>query len=158
MKYIVTLSLFFATVVAVAQCPTIESISKSRKKEKDDYAISSQSRTGALLGDQKYEMSFVAQVGLDYRLSTVTAEGAAGSVSYEVYEMNVEKNTEGGKEQYKKQKTVLASSAAGSGPIEFTTDKVRKIFVAVSVAGGDKKKPTCVGVLVETKRSQKTGF
>lgn len=158
MKLIATLSVFLIGIIVTAQCPTIESIAKSKKKSKDEYVLSSQSRTGALLGDKKYEMSFVAQLGLDYRLSTVTAPGALGSVSYEIYELNVEETEAGSVEKYKKVKKVLASGDAGSEPIEFTTDKARKIYVSVSVSGGDKKKPTCVGVVIETKRSVKIGF
>lgn len=159
MKLTATIGLFLVTIVAMAQCPTIESLSKSKKKEKgDEYVVNSQSRTGALLSDENYEMSFVAQSGLDYRLSVIPVDGAAGTVSYEVYEMVVEKNADGGKQVYKKVKHVLASSSAGIDQIEFTTDKVRKIFVSVSVSGGDKKKATCVGVLVETKRSDRLGF
>lgn len=96
MKITATIGLFLVTIVAMAQCPTIESLSKSKKKEKGDvYVINSQSRTGALLSDEDYEMSFVAQSGLDYRLSVIPVEGAAGTVNYEVYELVVEKKQTG---------------------------------------------------------------
>ncbi|MNY13631.1 hypothetical protein D3C86_1467740 [compost metagenome] len=101
-------------------------------------------------------MSFIAHEGLDYRLTTVLDEGSAGTLNYEIYELVVEKKKDGEKETFKRTKKVLATS--GSEALEFTSDKSRKIFINVSISGGDKKKLACVGVLIETKRSERTGF
>ncbi len=157
------LTIILATLVGInyAQCPSAELIAKekTKSKEKDPYAVSSQSRSAAITSDESYEMSFVAQPGFDYRLTTKAQAPASGSISYEVYEMVVEKKTENGKEVYKKSKKTLASSGqTGGAPLEFTTNEVRKVYVSVELSGGDKKKPTCIGVLVETKRSTKLGF
>lgn len=157
------LTILLATVVGInfAQCPPAEVIAKdkTKSKEKEIYAVSSQSRSAAITSDKAYEMSFIAQPGFDYRLTTKAQAPASGTISYEVYEMVVEKKTENGKEVYKKSKKVLASSnETGGAPLEFTTNEARKVFVSVELSGGDKKKPTCVGVLVETKRTTKIGF
>jgi hypothetical protein len=143
-----------------AQCPTAENIVKKEKsKTKDNYGVNSQSRSGSVKSGETYEMSFIAQDGMDYRLSSKLANPSAGSISIEIYEMIVEKKMVDGKETYKRTKHVLATSnESGAQPIEFTTDKSRKIFVAVSLSGGDPKKPACVGVLVEDKKSTKLGF
>lgn len=155
MKLIFTSILLVAFSVGFAQCPTIEYMLKKRNI-KDEYNLNSQSRTGVLAPEQSYEMSFIAHPGLDYRLSTILAEGSQGTLNYEVFEMVVEKKIVDGKETYKKTKKVLATS--GSEPLEFDSNVARKIFVNVTVNGGEKKKMSCVAVVVETKRSQKTGF
>lgn len=156
MKYITLLSLLMAFSFGFSQCPTIESLVKARKI-KDDYSLSSQSRVGVVAPDQDYELSFIAHEGLDYRLSTILAEGSTGTLSYEIYEMVVDKKMVDGKEIYKKSKKVLATS--GAEPfLEFTSDQVRKIFIKVHVTGGEKKKMSCVGVVIETKRALRTGF
>jgi hypothetical protein len=156
MKFILTSALLFGFVFSFAQCPPAESFMK-KKKQKDDYNLNSQSRSGAIAADETYEMSFIAHQGLDYRLSTLLGEGSVGTLNYEIYEMVVEKKTEDGKEYFKKVKKVLASSGVAEA-LEFTSDKARKIFVNVSITGGDKKKLGCVAVIIETKRTQKTGF
>lgn len=155
MKFVLTLTLLLGFVFGFAQCPPAEAFTK-KKKTKDEYSLNSQSRSGAIASDESYEMSFIAHPGLDYRLNMVLGEGSTGTLNYEIYEMVVEKKTEGGKEAFKKVKKVLASS--GAEALEFTSDKARKIFVNVSLTGGDKKKLACVGVLIETKRTVKKGF
>lgn len=161
MKGIFALFIFSIFTSVYAQCPDIETIHKehlkSVAKEKPKYYVSSQSRTGSITSDKTYEMSFVAQPGNDYRLSTKLSAGAVGTISFEVYEIDVEKKTVNGADAYKREKKTLTTSE-GSKFVEFSTDKTRKIFVAVTLSGGDKKKPACVGVLVEDKKSTKLGL
>jgi len=142
-----------------AQCPAPEKIVKPEKsKEKVSYSVNSQSRSGSIKPGETYEMSFIAQDGMDFRLSTALSNPSAGTLTFEVYEMVVEKHTENGKVVHKRVKHVLATPDQAANPIEFSTDKSRKIFVAVTLSGGDSKKPQCVGVLVEDKRAVKLGF
>ena len=159
MKTILLTCLVLLVSISNAQCPTAESIVKGKTKTKDAYGVNSQSRAGSIKSGETYEMSFIAQEGMDYRLSTKLANAAGGTIEFEIYELIVEKKIVDGKETYKRTKHVLATSAqAGSDPIEFTTDKTRKVFVAVTLSGGDLKKPQCVGILVEDKKSTKLGF
>lgn len=163
MKGIYALLIFSIFTTVNAQCPDIETIHKDHlkkvAKETPKFYVSSQSRTGYVTTDKTYEMSFIAQPGNDYRLTTKAAAGSAGSISYEIYELDVTKKTENGKDTYKREKKTLASSAStGTGSLEFSTDKTRKIFVAVTLSGGDKNKPVCVGVLIEDKKSTKLGL
>lgn len=158
MRTIVLTCLLALGTSTYAQCPTPESIVKD-KKTKDAYGVNSQSRSGSVKPGETYEMSFIAQAGMDYRLSSKTAVAISGGLSYEVYEMVVEKKMVNGKEQFKRVKHVLATSGDdGAQPLEFTTDKTRKIFVAVTLAGGDPKKAYCIGILVEDKKTTKLGF
>lgn len=161
MKGIFALLVFSVLTSVYAQCPDIETIHKDHLKtagkESPKYYVSSQSRTGYLATDKTYEMSFVAQPGNDYRLTTKLAPGGTGTINCEIYELAVEKKTTNGTDSYKREKKVLANSASNEA-LEFSTDKVRKIFVSVTLTGGDKKKPACVGVLVEDKKSTKLGL
>jgi len=161
MKAICTLLIFSVFTSVYAQCPDIETIHKAHLKEKSKetpkFYVSSQSRTGYITSDKTYEMSFVAQPGNDYRLTAKLSEGGSGTISCEIYELANDKKTVNGVDSYKREKKVLANSSS-SESLEFTTDKTRKIFVAVTLTGGDKKKPTCVGVLVEDKKSTKLGL
>jgi hypothetical protein len=158
MKTFVLTCLVVLATSTFAQCPTAESFVRD-KKNKGGYGISSQSRSGSVKPGETYEMSFIAQGGMDYRLTSKLANSTEGTIAYEVYELIVEKKDVNGKETFKRIKHVLASSGeAGAAPLEFTTDKTRKIFVAVTLSGGDMKKVQCVGVLVEDKKTAKLGF
>jgi hypothetical protein len=163
MKGIITLAVFSLFTTMYAQCPSIETIHKAHlktvSKETPKFYVSSQSSTGSIASDKTYEMSFIAQPGNDYRLTTKAAEGSSGTITFEIYEMSGEAKMVNGVESHKKTKKVLANSAsAGTESLEFSTDKTRKIYVAVTLTGGDKKKPVCVGVLVEDKKSTKLGL
>jgi hypothetical protein len=161
MKGIFALLIFSVFTSVYAQCPDIETIHKAhlkeKSKEKPKFYVSSQSRTGYITSDKTYEMSFVAQPGNDYRLTTKLSEGGSGTISCEIYELANDKKTVNGTDSYKREKKVLAKSSDAES-LEFSTDKTRKIFVAVTLTGGDKKKPTCIGVLVEDKKSTKLGL
>lgn len=158
MRTIVLTCLLAFGTSTFAQCPAPESFVKEKRAKDDTYGVNSQSRSGSVRPGEMYEMSFIAQQGMDYRLTSKSAVPLSGSLSYEVYEMIVEKKNVNGKDSYKRVKHVLATSTDGSQPLEFTTDKTRKIFVSVTLAGGDPKKTYCIGILVEDKRTTKLGF
>lgn len=159
MKSLILTCLFVAATAVYAQCPAPASFVKNKSTKGEGYSVNSQSRSGAIKSGETYEMSFIAQVGMDYRLSSKAADAAGGTLSYEIYELVVEKKEVNGKETFKRTKHVLASSGtAGAEPIEFATDKTRKVFIAVTLTGGDAKKTQCVGVLVEDRKSTKLGF
>lgn len=159
MKSLLLTGLIIAATFTNAQCPAPGNFIKVPGK-KGVYSVNSQSRAGSIKAGDTYEMAIIAQSGFDYRLSTqIMEEAPTGALAYEIYELVVEKVTEGTKTEYKKVKKVLATSGAeGAKPLEFSTDKSRKIFISVTMNGGDPKKPQCVGVLVEDKKAVKLGF
>jgi hypothetical protein len=141
-----------------AQCPAPEKVVKASSKSKETWGVNSQSKTGALLTGQSYEMSFIAQGDYDYRITAGTSSSKKGEVTFEIYEMINEKDEKG---QYKKVKKVLISSEdAETNTLEFTTDKGRKLMISVTYEGGDEeiKKPECVAVLIEDKKTIKIGY
>jgi len=159
MRSIILTCLIVVATSAYAQCPAPESFVKGKSKTKDAYTPSSQSRSGSVKSGETYEISFIAQAGMDYRLSSKAYNPSAGTIAYEVYELVVEKKTVDGKETFKRVKHVLANSGqAGGAALEFSTDQTRKVFIEVSLTGGDAKKAECVGVLIETKKATKLGF
>jgi len=159
MRSVILTCLVVVAASAYAQCPAPDTFVSGKSKTKDLYTVSSQSRAGSVKPGETYEIAFIAQVGMDYRLSSKALNSSAGTLSYEVYEQIVEKKMVDGKETFKRVKHVLAnSSQAGGAPLEFTTDKTRKVFIEVSLSGGDSKKTECVGVLIENKKSTKLGF
>ncbi len=155
-SFILTLSLFNGLT---AQCPASSSFVSVKQQKKDGYSVNSNSRTASLLSGNIYELSFIAQEGMDYRFSSATLNLGAGTVAFELYEMVTEKKDVNGKTEYKKVKKTIGTSAdAQGGTLELISDKTRKIFIKVTLDGGNPKKPECVGVLIENKFTTKIGF
>jgi hypothetical protein len=157
-KIIGLLLLTFTVNNLFAQCPPAEKLQKAASKVKSPYGVNSQSKTGSLLSGQSYEMSFIAQDGYDYRITAGTIVPDKGEVTFEVYELITEKDDKG---NYKKVKKVIISSAdTESNTVEFTTDKARKLMISVTFEGADdeSKKPECVAVLIEDKKTTKIGL
>ncbi len=156
-KIVIILTLLFSGILAVnAQCPEAQSFIKY-KKDKSGYVVSSQSKSGNLESGEVYETVFIAQPGMDYRV-TIQAVSAEVSCNYEIYEMVVVKTMEDGKARYQKEKQVLFSSTDPEKLIEFSSEGMRKLYISVSTSGSDPKSIDCVGVLIEQKRSLKIGF
>lgn len=159
MKKIVLLAALTLMNSMIAQCPAASSFVITKQSKKDPYSVNSNSRTASLLSGNTYELSFIAQNGMDYRFSVACLNPGAGTVSYELYEMVTEKTEKDGKTEYKKVKKTIGTSAdAAAGVIELVSDKSRKIFIKVTLEGGNPKKPECVGVLIENKFTTKIGF
>lgn len=145
----------FVTNVTIGQCPTPEKL-KVVSKTKGTFGVNSQSKTGSLMSGQSYEMSFIAQDGYDYRVTAGTIVSGKGNVSFEIYEMISEKDDAG--KYVKSKKVIISSEEAESNTLEFTTDKARKLMIKVNYEEGDEKKPECVGVLIEDKKTTKIGL
>jgi hypothetical protein len=159
MKKIVLIAALTLMNSMVAQCPAAASFVIVKQSKKDPYSVNSNSRTASILSGNSYELSFIAQNGMDYRFSVACLNSGAGTVSYELYEMVTEKSESNGKTEYKKIKKSIGTSAdAEGGVLEMVSDKTRKIFIKVTLDGGNPKKPECVGVLIENKFSTKIGF
>lgn len=153
--YIISILTFlFLNGVIYGQCPAPEKMQRVGSKLKGDYGVSNQSRSGSLISGQSYDMTFIAQSSYDYRISSGTFDSDKGIVRFEVYEMVNEKDADG---NYVKVRSVIVSSD-GVEPVEFTTDKGRKLTISVTYDGGSNKKPQCVCVLIEDKKTTKIGL
>lgn len=149
----VALAVVSSSTIVLAQCPVPEKIAKPTT-EKNSYKPSSQSKSGALKPGDSYEMAFIAQDGYDYKISSAAQNASAGLVSFEIFEMVTEKDANG---QYKKVRNIISSSD-GTQPVEFTTDKARKLMIKVTLEAKESKKPECVAVLIEDKKAIKIGL
>jgi hypothetical protein len=155
MKGVLASFFIFISCWTFTQCNTQELI-KNASKVKSDYGVNSQSKTGMLLSKKDYEMSFIAQKNMDYRISCGTVSTDDGKVFFEIYEMVTQKDAQG---NYKKVKNILFESKDfENNTIEFTTDQLRKLLIKVHYDNGKSKIPECIGVLIEDKKTIKIGL
>jgi hypothetical protein len=154
-KYLFSLFVF-CLIGTYAQCPKPTRILKSESKS-SGFSVNSQSRCGLLRVGEVFETVIVVQSGNDYKFNIAPETEGIGKLVYEIYENVVKKNTDNGKSIYKKTKEVLFSSN-NEEAIEFRTDQTRKIHVKVMIEGEDSDQLNCVALLIETKRSDKSGF
>lgn len=147
--------ILISNVLSYGQCPSPDRL-KVTSKSKGTWGINSQSKTGSLISGQNYEMTFIAQDNYDYRITAGTINPDKGEVSFEVFEMITEKDDKGNYAKVKK--VIISSEEAESNTVEFTTDKARKLTIKVSYEEGEDKKPECVAVLIEDKKTTKIGL
>ncbi|TNE53025.1 MAG: hypothetical protein EP338_13350 [Bacteroidetes bacterium] len=152
LKLILTVALSGSFIYA--QCPLPEKIVKSTSSRKSNYRVSTQSKSGALKPGGTYEMSFVARSGFDYKISSDALNDEVSIISFEIFEMVTRKNE---KNQYKRMKHVI-SKTDGKEPVEFATDKTRKIMIKVTLEALPTDDPQCMAVLIEHKKSTKIGL
>jgi len=148
------LAVILISNLTFGQCPSPDKLKLT--KAKGSYGINSQSKTGSLISGQNYEMTFIAQDNYDYRITAGTINPDKGEVSFEVFEMITEKDDKGNYAKVKK--VIISSEEAESNTVEFTTDKARKLTIKVSYDEGEDKKPECVAVLIEDKKTTKIGL
>lgn len=147
------LALFSSTTIVLAQSPCGQAEKIVKSYGKDKYTVSSQSKTGALKTGESYELAFIAQEGYDYKITSGTV-GKDGGASFEIYEMVTQKV---GEAEFKKVKKTITISD-GSEPIEFQTEKSRKLVIKVTLNSSSNPKPECVAILIEDRKSTKLGF
>jgi hypothetical protein len=148
----IALAVITSSTLVIAQCPQPDKIVKAYGKDK--YVVSTQSRSGALKPGESEEYAFIAQEGYDYRISTAVESKDGAAAVYEIYELVTEKV---GEAEFKKVKKIITSSD-GSQAIVFSLEKSRKLVVKVTLQGSTNPKPTCVGLLIEDRKSTKIGF
>ncbi|MFN5416401.1 MAG: hypothetical protein ACK5B9_05045 [Flavobacteriia bacterium] len=148
--------LLFIGNYSFGQCPPAEKMIKAAAKTKSAYGVNSQSKTGALISGQSYDMAFIAQDNYDYRITVGTMDSKEGTVSFEVYEMITEKDANG--KYAKVKKVIISSEEAESNTVEFITDKARKLMINVRFDDAEDQKPHCVAVLIEDKKTTKIGL
>ncbi|MBI2257397.1 MAG: hypothetical protein HYU67_00685 [Flavobacteriia bacterium] len=148
----VFLAVFSSFGLVIAQCPMPDKIVRGHSKDK--YVPSTQSKSGALKAGEYYELSFIAQEGYDYRIHSACETRDGSAASYEIYEMVTQKV---GEAEFKKVKKIITMSD-GSEPVDFQTDKARKLIIRVTLNSTINVKPECVAILIEDRKSTKLGF
>ncbi|MDX1651942.1 MAG: hypothetical protein R3277_05590 [Brumimicrobium sp.] len=158
--FIATLIVFTASL-SMAQCPQPGQV--LRADYKDGWGENSQSKTGTLRPGDTYEMNFIAQRGLKYRITILSGTGpfTDQNVEFQLVGSEVKKVEQNGKMVYKRQEVVLYDSAnkQGDEKMSFSSPKTQKLTLRIKLNGAeDSKAVQCVVVFVETKRELEVGF
>lgn len=156
------LSLFLIILgVGYSQCPEPDQV--LRPDYKDGWGENSQSKTGSLRPGDTYEMNFIAQAGLKYRITLLSGVDnyTDDNIDFQLIGSEVNKVEENGKMVYKRQEVVYFDSRnqAEGEKMTFSTPKTRKLTLKMQLNGvEDSKLVQCVIVFVESKRELQVGF
>lgn len=146
-----------------------ENLPDEESKDGNNWVFNNQSKSATFEKGKVYEMSFIAYENFIYRLATCTdiIEGAE-NLQFEVFRIQLVRKKVNGKTRLLKEKTSIFNNntADFKSFYKFTVDKTEKIFVKVSIplsgeSAAKKYKDTkfvCVGVLLEHRKLEKTGF
>ena len=182
-KAIILGTLIFGAIVfqAYAQCKKVHyfcTAQFSKEEQADYYTLNNQSKSIVFNKadnddekENKYEMSFIAYSGFNYRVSVCTdiVEGASDKVTFQLKQDNIIRVKDAsGNTNIKRAKEVIFDSAESEdGPlVKFRVEKTRKMYLSVDIPSdgqSENKKlrqsdNVCVGVLIEHRKSSKTGF
>jgi hypothetical protein len=152
LRLTLTTLLLTLTTIVFSQCSTPEKIVKGGGRDK--FVVNKQSKSGALKAGESYELTLNTQDGYDYRITSGMDGRNSVPVAFEVFE-NVTEKAEGG--GFKKVKKSIKSSD-GNESIEFQIDKANVLTIKVSLPPSESKKPECVAILIEDRKSTKIGF
>lgn len=142
----------------------------SDEQQKEYWNLNNQSKSAVFAKGKTYKMSFIAYKGFDYRISVCTDVEGGDKPRFELFhDAVVRVKDEFGNTNIKRQKeTLYKNSDDNMSPmIEFTVEKTEKFYLDVQVpeTGESKNRKlakstdnVCVGVLLEHKKVQATGF
>lgn len=141
---------------AFAQCPNPNDYLRADRK--NGWGKNSQSKSGYLKPGETYELNFIAQRGMEYRITILAGNDnfSSENVSFQLYHTHVKKVKQGDESIYKRLRSIIFDSSKDEGEVKFSTDQTRKMSVEVSIE--NYRKPQCVIVFIETRKSKKTGF
>jgi len=130
---------------------------------KEGWGPNSQSKSGPLQAGEVYEYTFIAQRGLEYRLTALGGLNniKVDNVEFELFDTEVKKVVQDGKPVYKRLKKVIYDSKSdeSGSQVVFSTPKTRKLTIEVTVVNTeDPTAVQCVVVFVETRRIAKLGL
>lgn len=161
LKKLIVVLFVFAINLSFAQCPAISDLDLSDGKDK--WVESAQSRTETLKMGESFEMTFIAQRGMDYRIRVLSGaeDLEMKNASVRIYDTDIEKSKVDGTVSYKRtQKKVYDSNSIPENKeVILTTPKTRKLTVKSTTRKSDNaEKPQCIIVYIESRRSQKLGI
>lgn len=156
------LSIFLiSSGICLSQCPQPNQVLKPDYKA--GWGDNSQSKTGSLRPGDTYEMNFIAQAGLKYRITLLAGLGpyTDENIDFQLVGSEVNSVEENGKKVYKRQEVVFFDSRkkAEGEKMTFSTPKTRKLKLRMQLNGvEDSKLVQCVIVFVESQRELEVGF
>lgn len=153
--------LLISAGLSFSQCPEPDQV--LRPDYKEGWGDNSQSKTGSLRPGDTYEMNFIAQGGLKYRITLLSGLGpyTDENIDYQLVGSEVNKVEKNGKMVYERQEVVYFDSRkkAEGEKMTFSTPKTRKLKLRMQLNGvEDSKLVQCVIVFVESQRELEVGF
>jgi hypothetical protein len=153
--------LVLSTSIASAQCPRPYDVIQAEYDA--GWGDNSQSKSGPLRPGDSYEMKFIAQGGLKYRVTVVSGNDqySRENVEFQLVGSEVRKVKENGKLVYRRVDVVFydsEESKEGQKAV-FYSPRTKRLNVRIKLKGAeDSKLIQCVVVYVETKRQEELGL
>tara|TARA_B100000508_G_scaffold118450_1_gene98583 strand:- start:98686 stop:99183 length:498 start_codon:yes stop_codon:yes gene_type:complete len=153
--------LFLSASIASAQCPRPYDVFEADYD--NGWGDNSQSKSGPLRPGDSYEMKFIAQGGMKYRVSVASGneQFSKENVEFQLVGSEVRKVKENGKMIYKRVDVVFydsEESKEGQKAEVFST-RTKRLKVRIKLKGAeDSKLMQCVVVFIETKRPEALGL
>lgn len=153
--------ILLSTTIASAQCPRPYDVIQADYDE--GWGDNSQSKSGPLRPGDSYEMKFIAQGGLKYRVTVVSGneQYSRDDVEFQLVGSEVRKVNQDGKMVYKRVDVVFydsEESKEGQKAV-FFSERTKRLKVRIKLKGAeDSKLLQCVVVFVETKRPESLGL
>ncbi len=155
------LTIFILSTAAYSQCPRAYDVMEAEYDA--GWGDNSQSKSGPLRPGDTYEMKFIAQGGMQYRVTVVSGneQFSTDDVDFQLVGSEVNKVKEDGRMVYKRQEVVFYDSekSAEDQKAVFFSPRSKRLKVRIKLNGvEDSKLVQCVVVFIETKRQQKIGL
>ncbi len=155
---------------AYAQCTRVHffcASQLSKEQQQEAWSMNNQSKSAPVAKGQKYDLSFIAYTGYDYRLTICTdaMQGSGETINFTLAHDAIVQLKDGSIS--KRPEVIFDNTSAGNQPfVKFATEKTRKFYLSVNVpATGDSKDKAlgvedkvCLGVLLEHKKTPALGF
>lgn len=150
-----------SVAVANAQCPRPYDVVQADYSE--GWGDNSQSKSGPLRPGDSYEMKFIAQGGVKYRVTVVSGneQFSKENVEFQLVGSEVKKVEENGKMVYKRVDVVFYDSekAKDGEKAVFYSSRTKRLEVRIKMKGADDPSLLqCVVVFIETQRPQAIGL
>jgi len=165
--------IFIQAAYAQNSCKRVHNFCTEKLPEEESkgkWSFDNQSKSATFEKGKVYEMSFIAYKNFIYRIATCSDIIEDGeNIQFEVLRTEIVRKEVNGKTRLLKEKTSIFNNQADElkSFYKFKVKKTEKIFIKVTIPTGgntesDKKNKgpeyACVGVLLEHRKVQKTGF
>ncbi|MGM0479645.1 MAG: hypothetical protein ACQERC_10520 [Bacteroidota bacterium] len=156
------LAIFLLSTAVHSQCPRAFDVMEADYD--NGWGDNSQSKSGPLRPGDTYEMKFIAQGGMKYRVTVVSGneQFSRDDVEFQLVGSEVNKvKDDDGRMVYKRQEVVFYDSekSAEDEKAVFFSKRTKRLKVRINLKGvEDSKLVQCVVVFVETKRQEKIGL
>lgn len=163
MKQIVLIFALFVGVYSFGQCPNPGDVMKPDSE--NGWEQNSQSKSGALRPGDDYEMRFVAQGGVTYRIDVVSGvnlkEFSNEDIDFQLVVKEASKVTKNGREVYENNDVILYDSRNTEDKAIFYSERSRRMIIRVRIKDAkedESKLIQCAVVYIESKSKEKLGF